>query len=97
MDEKSDDRFSKIIDEAIWLRLQELWRQFFAAPESERAAIMEEINALRDNSLKVELRMCEMAEFAHRLATRQGTVTPDFDSLYEAKAELDRKLSERDG
>lgn len=32
------------------------------------------------------------AEFAWRLLTRQGTVAPNFKSLYKRKAELDRQL-----
>lgn len=33
-----------------------------------------------------------MSDFADRLAARQGTFIPDFKSLFEKKAELDRKL-----
>ena len=31
-------------------------------------------------------------DFMRRLKNRQGTIPPDFDALYEKKADIDRKL-----
>ena len=36
----------------------------------------------------------EFVDLIRRMVDRQATVTPDFDSLYRKKDELDRKLSD---
>jgi hypothetical protein len=36
-----------------------------------------------------------MPDFMQQLKDRQGSIAPDFESLYRRKAELDRKLEER--
>ncbi len=96
MDEKRDDRYSEIISQAVWLRKQELWREFFSAPMSEREAIVKKINAVRDELRELTPQQRELLDVFKRLASRQGTVMPDFESLYKKMAELDRKIPDRD-
>jgi hypothetical protein len=96
MDEKPDDGLSKAIGEAVRLLSQQLQREFFAAPASERAAIVERMNSLWGSWRQESGRQREMLEFVYRLATRQGTVMPDFEALYQKKAELDRRISEHE-
>jgi len=35
-----------------------------------------------------------ITEFTRQLMNRQGTIAPDFNALYEKKAEIERKLSD---
>lgn len=70
-----------------------------------RALTVEERDCLEPARLKWAQRVSELASRAaicrdpqfvdliRRIVRRQATVTPDFDSLYRKKAELDRKLS----
>jgi hypothetical protein len=49
-----------------------------------RARLREEMNPM--------LRARATLAFMKQLKARQGTVTPDFNALYQKKSELDRKL-----
>ena len=56
---------------------------------------IERVSAEFKNKLEANLEAHEknpLVAFLRKLMARQGTIAPDFDSLYAKKAELDRKL-----
>jgi hypothetical protein len=69
-------------------------------PAERFAAMEKEVRKRFENwSAEEFLAKCEMNKlrlFIQKLFDRQGTKTPDFDSLYQEKESLDRKLFGRD-
>jgi hypothetical protein len=68
-----------------------------AKSADERAQMARELAALEELTMSpIEKRLRAIA-FRKKLKARQGTIAPDFNTLYEKKAALDRKQTGHDG
>ena len=85
-----------------WLRglKQQLERQLgrpLTADEREEFSRLGDIERMKEKverTFEIERQLqAPMVAFMRKLMARQGTVMPDFDSLYRRKAELDRDRS----
>jgi hypothetical protein len=77
-------------------RFSDVLSRFFAewdsTPQSDRGPVMEKWRPILKEWEPLMARQSEMLDFFNLLVNRQGTVPPDFEELYQKKAELDRKL-----
>ncbi|HEV3085241.1 MAG TPA: hypothetical protein VGY66_36115 [Gemmataceae bacterium] len=82
-----NDRFSDVLSRCV--------EECLAVPESDRGQVFEKWRPILEEWGPLVKRQLEMADFFNRLVNRQGTTVPDFAALYERKADLDHKLTER--